>query len=203
MIFKMLCGADGIGHSLDYLNLKYFKPRRTLLQKYPTELALPWTPEPPGCLQWGQSGAESQPVQTPAARLGQHAWSDEPWRESEQWALFCGQDGNLSRDTSAGREVASPCTDVITACVWFTLHLLSASCFTFHSSWQSLNLSLWSSSMCLIPPLLSEWKQLQGYWCYGGKNVFISARTAGQTAAHSHSLCYAHLNSSRDTAYGG
>lgn len=130
-------------------------------------------------------------------------WSDEPWRESEQWALFCGQDGNLSRDTSAGREVASPCTDVITACVWFTLHLLSASCFTFHLSWQSLNLNLWSSSMCLIPPLLTEWKQLQGYWCYGGKNVFISARTAGHTAAHSHSSCHAHLNSSRDVAYGG
>lgn len=34
--------------------------------------------------------------------------------------------------------MASRWTDVITARVWFTLHLLPPSCFTFHFSWQRL-----------------------------------------------------------------
>lgn len=91
---------------------------------------------------------------------------------------------------------------------YHSLHVIHASppvCLVFYISLELAEPE--SEFMVLLhvpdPPLLSEWKQLQGYWCYGGKNVFISARTAGQTAAHSHSLCYAHLNSSRDAAYGG
>lgn len=64
------------------------------------------------------------------------------------------------RPNSTGKKVASPCTDVITACVWFTLHLLPASRFTFHLSWQSLNLNFCSSPMWLTPhpPLCSAMK---------------------------------------------
>lgn len=89
------CAQLGLYH------LSIFQTLANVAPKIPNLIALPWTLEPPGCLQWGQSGAGSQPVQTPAARLGQHAWRDEPWSESEQWAVFCGQDGNLSRDLIA------------------------------------------------------------------------------------------------------
>lgn len=178
---------------------KFLTPWPTLVQKYLNLTGLTMNP--------GASRMSS--VGTVRSRMAARANTSSTtgtarvkrWAMRWKWAvsLLCGRDGNLSFGLIArgGGKVASPCTDVITACVWLTLRLPPASCFTFHLSWQSLNLNLCSSSVWLILPptsLLSEWKQLQGYCCCGGKNVFISARTAAQTAAHLYSGHCAHLN---------
>lgn len=144
---------------------------------------LPWTPAAARYLRWGRSGAGGQRVLTPAARWGrQDERSDEPWSGSERrssareiWALDPG--GKCQSVLRLDGCDHSPR-------VWFTLHLsAAASCFTFHPSW----LKAWPEFMFPLPPSLpppcawklprpaGEWKQLQDYWCHGGKNVFCGA----------------------------
>lgn len=120
---------------------------QTQVQKYPVEQSLPWTLEPAGCLQWGQSGAGYQQAHTPAVREELYKWSDEPWSESEKCSFFSGWTCECWR---CSRE-KSGCA-VITACVKFTLHLLPALCSTLHLSWHSLDLNFCPSSVCLKPP---------------------------------------------------
>lgn len=120
------------------------------------------------------------------------------WAMRWKWAvspLLCGRDGNLSLDLIARGEKWLPraqmlsqpaCDSRFTSCLPRVLHFTWAG-----RAWIWIYVPPpcgWS------PPLLSEWKQLQGYWCCGGKNVFISARTAAQTAAHLHAGHCAHLN---------
>lgn len=92
---------------------------------------------------------------------------------------------------SAGRKVASSCTDVITACASLTLHLLSASCFTFHLSWQSLHLNFCSSSMCLIPFCSVNGSNSKATGAMEGK-MFLSQQELLDKLLLIHILCITH-----------
>lgn len=155
---------------------------QTHIQKYPMAQALPWTPVAPGRLSWGPSGARFQQSQAPGARRRrQDERSAEPWSESEK----CSSPLRLL-ETRAFNLIAAKWEKWLSASRWSgviialpDVHASSAACFLFYISLEvaesGLNLCPERSRALLhVAETFSsgtEWKQLQGYRCHGGKNV--------------------------------
>lgn len=76
------------------------------------------------------------------------------------------------------------------------VHASPPACLVLYTSLELAQPGSEFLSLLCVPKTssLTEWKRLQGYWCHGGKNVFITAGAAGQTAAHSDSVHNAHRN---------
>ena len=89
-------------------------------------------------------------------------WKCESWLNSDTWELWL-----------TGRCYLLP------ACLPPSLH----------STWDSKVLPEFMFPPLSNPPpcapSVSEWKQHQGYWCHGGKNVCIMVRAGREGAVHS------------------